>query len=388
MLQKVCTAAGGNMNQVINRQKLVLYIGHPFDLAFFKRLIPLINDDNQYYIITIVAKGYYFREMNNLEDILSTIANENIIISDNKIPGYSKNIFRTLYRTLCVRKLIHGVDKKNSILISIDKSQFIANYLNSHFKKVILIQTVDTLDLKKDYKPAYLKMAWSNLINIITGSKLIFLRYNKKSSGHIWHYKILNPNFKVIYRNDNISISNRIVLPGVKSKNKSKKIVIFGNRYNGWEFIKNKKSEVKELIFLFYKNLKQTHPEHTFYYKPHPLEKGTEFAEINHIFDSRLIDVGISLNSELFLIENNDIEYCFSLGSTSSMSAHEMGFSSKVFYKMLPLAQSVNSAYDDIFQDAPEEFFIKDYNELITPCIKENIKPELDYLNKMIREYC
>ena len=369
-----------------NQQNLVLYIGHPFDLAFFMRLLPLINEKKQFYVTAIVAKGYYFRNMDSLNELLNKISDECFVIPDNKIQGYSKHLLNGIKNTLFVKKLICNIDKNNSILISIDKSQFIANYLNSHFKKVILIQTVDTLDLKKDYKPAILRMVWFNLINIITGSKLIFLRYNKKSSGHIWHYKILNPNFKVIYRNDNISISNRIVLPKVASKNKSKKIIIFGSRYNDWRFINNNKSEIKELIFLFYKNLKQTSSEHTFYYKPHPRENGSEYAEINQIFDNQLINVGISLNSELFLIENDDIEHCFSLGSTSSMSAYEMGFSSKVFYKMLPLSQPVNSAYDDIFQDAPEDFFIKDYNDSITACIKKNIKPEVNYFNQMIRE--
>ena len=369
-----------------NQQNLVLYIGHPFDLAYFVRLLPLINGKKQFYVTAIVVKGYYFRNMDSLNELLYKISNDHLIIPRNKIPGYGKNLLKGIKNTLFVKKLIRNIDKNNSILISMDHSQFIANYLNSHFKKVILIQTVDTLDFKKHYKPAYLRMVWFNLVNLLTGSKFIVLYYNKSSSGHIWHYKILNPNFKPIYRNDNVSISNRIVLPKVASENKSKKIIIFGSRYNDWRYINNNRSEIKEIIFLFYKNLKQTFPEHIFYYKPHPRENGSEYAEINQIFDNQLINVGISLNSELFLIKNNDIEHCFSLGSTSSMSAYEMGFGSKVFYKTLPFPKSVNSVYDEIFHDAPGDFFIKNYNDLITSCIKKNIKPEINYFNRMIHK--
>lgn len=368
-----------------NQQNLVLYIGHPFDLAYFMRLLPLINEKKQFYVTAIVAKGYYFKDMDNLNELLNKISDECFVIPDNKIPGYSRHLLKGIKNTLFVKKLIRNIDKNNSILISIDKSQFIANYLNSHFKKIILIQGVDPLDLK-DYKPAYLKMAWFNLINIITGSKLIFLRHNKKSSGHIWHYTVYNLKPAICYLTEDESVKNRIVLPEIASENKSKRIIIFGSRYNDWKFINNNKSEIKTLVFLFYKNLKQTFPEHIFYYKPHPRENGSEYAEINQIFDNQLINVGISLNSELFLIENNDIEHCFSLGSTSSRSAYEMGFSSKVFYKLLNFEKEIEKVFDGIFSEMQRTFFIKDLQRLDDLSRKEPTKNYLQGIKNYLYE--
>ena len=354
-----------------SKQHLVLYIGHPFDLAFFLRLIPLINTEKRFFVTAIVARGNFFRDMDRLGDILTDIADNKILIPMDKIPGYGKNLFRGMKNTLYVKRLIRGLDKRRSVLISVDKSQFIANYLNSHFNKTILIQTENTLDLGEDYKPAYLRILWYNLVNILSGSNLVWLMHNRRSSGHMWHYTVLNSRAIEFYITDNKTVGNRISLPEVCSGKKSGKVLIFGNRFNDWKFISGKREEIRKRIFEFYRNLKDSFCGHTFYYKPHPRERGSEYAEIDSIFNGRLIDVGINLNAELFLVENDDIEYCFSLGSTSSRSAYEMGFSSKVFYKRLGFEPAIKKVFDEIFHEMPKGFWVEDINEINRPLRKQ-----------------
>ena len=70
------------------KKKILLYVGHTFDLAFFYRLLPQINKANDLYVTSIIAKGRYFRDFDNLESILAIFSDEVIIIPENKIPSY------------------------------------------------------------------------------------------------------------------------------------------------------------------------------------------------------------------------------------------------------------------------------------------------------------
>jgi hypothetical protein len=359
------------MIQKMKRKKLVLYIGHTFDLAYFIRLMPLINKEKQFHVTSIVAKGYYFRNMINLKEYLNKISDESIIIPDNKIPIYGKNILRNLYRAFHLRKLIKVIDKNKSILISIDKSAFMANFLNSYFKNVILIQASDSTNFKI-YKKAYLRIIHYNILNILTKSKLITILFNQASKGHIWHYRIINPHYHDFYLGHKSTFSqNRIALPSVASNRVSKKVIIFGSRYNSWRFTNSK---LLKSIFTIYENLSQELKGYDILYKPHPLETGSEFEEINKIFNYKLINVGISLNSELFLIENNDIDYCFSLCSTSSRSAYQMGFNSRVFYKMATFDRDIEDEFDNIFSEMPKSFWIKEFHNLTEKVCLKSIK--------------
>jgi hypothetical protein len=372
---------------LFNSTKILLYIGHPFDLAYFIRLIPLLNKEKNLQVTSIVACGKYFRKFKQLKNLLAQFSDVSIIVSENLIPAYQRNIFKVARNTLYLRKLIRDIDKDATILISIDKSTFMANYLNSHFKKVILIQTVDdhNIDLKNNYKIGLFLMFHFNLINILTGSKRIKLRYHRGSKGQVVHHEVIDNDFKIVYRNDKQYLDNRIVLPPVASEKKSKKILIFGSRYNGWKYMEPNVSHNKNIIFSVYKHINSVFSEYTIYYKPHPKEQGTEFGELQEIFNGRLIDVGIALNSELFLLTHPNIEYCFSLNSTSSMSAYEMGFSSKVFYNLLRFPKSLKMTMNNVFQDAPDEFFIKNQEDDIKEyCIKKGMSPYLDYIQSTI----
>ena len=363
------------------KKKILLYVGHPFDLAFFYRLLPQINKANDLYVTTIIAKGRYFRDFDNLESILTIFSDEVIIIAENKIPSYQRNFIKIIRSVIYLKNKIAAIDKTETILISLDKSTFMANYLNSHFKRVILIQTeAKNLDLINNYQLDKFRMAWFNLINFLTDSRYVRLYHNKGSNDSVYHYEIINDNSTIVYRSSNENIDNRIVLAPIPAGNKLKKIVIFGSRYNGWNYMRPNLIQNKKAIFEFYAYLNQMYADYRVYYKPHPKETETEFNEINPIFNNKLINVGIRLNSELFLLENPDIECCFSLCSTSSISAYEMGFSSKIFKELLIFPQSIKVAMDNVFQDAPAEFFIQNLDDSVKkPCINNSIQEKLDF---------
>ena len=79
------------MAESVFNKKVLLYIGHPFDLAFFYRLLPQINKTGHLFVTAIVAKGRYFRNFDTLESVLKGFSDEFIIIPENKIPAYQRN---------------------------------------------------------------------------------------------------------------------------------------------------------------------------------------------------------------------------------------------------------------------------------------------------------
>ena len=77
-------------------KKIVLYIGHTYDLAYFFRLVPLIKKDNRFKIISILAKGLYFNDVITYREILESYSDEIIEIPAEEIPVYHLRIFRSL----------------------------------------------------------------------------------------------------------------------------------------------------------------------------------------------------------------------------------------------------------------------------------------------------
>ena len=90
-------------------------------------------------------------------------------------------------------------------------------------------------------------------------------------------------------------------------------------------------------------------------------------------------------SSEHFLFENRKISYTFSIGSTSSFSAFNMGFSAKVFYKMLDFSANIESTYDRIFSGFPVSFFADQIDDTIIPCVREHLDYNSNYLNPVIK---
>ena len=175
----------------------------------------------------------------------------------------------------------------------------------------------------------------------------------------------------------------------IKSNGGLNKVVIFGSRYNDWKFIDIE--NFKSKLFSCYKVINEIYSENDLIYIPHPLELGTEFDEINKLFDKRLQKVVSEISSEYYLYTNRDILITFSIGSTSSQSAHNMGIPSKVFYKCLDINRDVALVYDNLFIDFPDSFFIKNINNLCEFSIdnypqnkSNNFNNEFSNLNELI----
>jgi len=370
----------------VKKKKVILFIGHTFDLAFFMRLIPLINSDNDFEITAIVAKGKYFREMHNLGNYLKEITHSSICIQQNRIPAYSRNIIKSLFNTFRLKRKLNSQDFSSSLLISLDKSTFLANYLLSKFKNVILIQTKESNDndLKKHFRIRLLRTIWFNILNLLTNSKYTTLYVNKGSCNRVHQFRILKPEHYTIYRNLT-SKRNKIILPSVANSNKSNKVLIFGSRFYGWAYFYEYYDFNRSKIISFYTCLHELYPNYEFLYKPHPKEEGKEFDEINKVFGGKLINLGISLNAEMYLLENKDIDLCVSINSTSSISAFEMGFNSKVFYKILKFPDSLVYDMDLRFNDAPNDIFITSLDaDIKNKENRSNTKSDLKYIRKIL----
>ena len=370
-----------------NIKSIVLYIGHTYDLAYFSRLIPLINKKGKFKITSIVVIGRYFDKLKEYKKILSRYSDIIIEIPRDEIPIYSLRILRSLKFVYKLRRKMSDVNCRDSLFISHDKSQFVANYLLSRFNKVILIQTLERDDLKNKLKFSLMRMFYYNVLNILSGSKLIVLKEIISSNKHAWHFRILNPHFNVIYRNNSKEIENTIILPSLDKIEPEKKILIFGGRFTEWPYLRNNREKYISIIKSFYQKLYNNFLGYEFFYKPHPKEIETEYNILKPIFDNKLINLGKSLNSELFLLKNKNIGYCFSICSTSSLSAFEMGFNSRAFYKLLELKNGVEKGNDSIYFDMPSDFFINSLEDDLSHKCNSHNDGRLDYFINMINKF-
>ena len=163
--------------------------------------------------------------------------------------------------------------------------------------------------------------------------------------------------------------------------------VIFGGRFTEWPYLKENREKYISIIKSFYLKLYNNFIDYEFYYKPHPKEIETEYNILNSTFDNKLKNLGKSLNSELFLLKNKNIGYCFSICSTSSLSAYEMGFNSRVFYKLLQLKNGVEKGNDEIYFDMPSDFFIDSMQDDLSHKCNNHNKGNLRYIKSRLNKF-
>lgn len=363
---------------------LFLYIGHPYDLAFFRRLIPLLRASGDIRVKILLAKTGYFRDFERIEESLQAISERHTILEPGELPRYGYHALRNLFRARRFLKRLAGIADPKDILLSLDKSEFLSNLVLSRFSRAVLFQFPEPPDAGDGYEPDATRTAIANLYNRLTGSKRVSIFHNTGSKGHIYRVRTVDPHYKVIRISDDPTEGN-IVLPQVASQNSSPKVLILGSRYSQWKYLD--RAEGKRIVCETYASIAGLLPRHAFAYKPHPLEDGTEFREISASVGRPMENVGIRLNAEMYLIENPDIEYVFSIGSTSSKSAYDMGFNSRVFYPLLPLPEQVRTTYDEIFPDMPADFFIRKPVDLTSlKCMKPSTPPRLDPLKETLNE--
>ena len=198
---------------------------------------------------------------------------------------------------------------------------------------------------------------------------------HKYSAKHVKFLKFLpfNKPKNVLYLTNKKKYTQSIYLPHLKNLKKNKKIVIFGSRFNDWRAYESYKNDFqKDIVLIYEKIAKKFNKNYEIDYIPHPKESNYEFNLINKIFDKRIYNrKNQYFSSEHYLINNKDVSYTYSIGSTSSLSSHDMGFTSKVFYKMLKIDKKLQRVFEDIFHAMPHQFFVKNYKELFT-----NYKPQ------------
>jgi hypothetical protein len=339
-----------------NRQTLIFSVIHIAHLLFFYRLVLESNVKNEFNIKVI------FQEQNSfngkrivVNEILRKISRDVIYIHSNEIVFYGRNIFKHAYNALRIKRRIKNNCDKNSILLASGDGAFGVYILMNYFARSILF----TLPLKKiameDYKYSIKKTFMANILNLVLCNKLIKIyNYNqaevaiKTHLSKIFSYPIYVGGSKSDGRM-HLNFSSNV------AQNKSNKVVIFGSAYNTWNINKSTHEKINKLHEAIYLKLKN---KYEFYYLKHPIEDGSEFNEINSIFNKEIKLESHYASSEHYLLENQDTALCFSIGSNGSISAYEMGFNSKVFYRLLLLNNSTIKMYDSIFNNFPKEAHI------------------------------
>jgi len=371
-----------HLNKVNKPVHIVLYIGHAYDLTFFLRLVPLIKNHGEYTFSAIVAMDTHLGKIVSLESLLKELTSDYIIISEDQVPRLGIEFLQVSSKIKNILSRVKGMIWKSQSFISLDKSQLLPHILLNKFKRSILIQTFEQVDLTNDYTIAWKSTILANMYHALFGAKWKLIRSNKKSS-FITHHQVISQNVEIVYRNGDESIRNKIVLPPLSfSGVTGKKVLFFGSRFLSWDYFTEK---MKIELLEYYKGIAVSLSEFTFLYKPHPAEMDTEFNLIRTCFPNGNIEnIGYDLSSELVLLTTPGIEYCFSLGSTSSLSAFEMGFKSFVIYKLIGFPPEVERTYDNIFHDAPVDFFLKDVSNLTKLPKLKSFRGYLDYFLNLL----
>ncbi|SKB93664.1 polysialyltransferase family glycosyltransferase [Daejeonella lutea] len=339
-----------------------LYIGHAYDLVYFLRLVPLIRAYGRFTFSAVVAMDPHLNKIAGLSSYLDHIASDYIMITEDQVPRLGKGIAPISKLISTALQRIDKLINKADLFISLDKSQLLPHILLNKFHHSILIQTFEAPDLTKDYTIAWKSTVLANIYHSIFGAKWKIIRVNKKST-FVSHHHVIRQKVEIIFRNGDKSLKNRIVLPPlIESEVTSKKVILFGSRFLSWDYFTKKMTAD---LLKYYKELSSSLPGYTFLYKPHPAEMDDEFKLIRECFPTGNIEnIGYDLSSELVLLTHPEIDYCFSLGSTSSLSALEMGFKSYVIYKLIGFPDEIEGTYDSIFHDAPANFFLNDTSDL------------------------
>lgn len=345
----------------MKNKSILLIVQHRYDLIFFSRIISFYKKKNYSFKLIITQK---LCEENSLQKYLKDNDFKYLIIPEIRRKHF--NILKLLQDIFKFRLWISKIPKHNLTII-LDKSDIVSKVFLKKFNNVVLIQQIEKLDKNYSFnlRLTYLKAIQS----ILFGGRILKNYTNRISARHISNqtfFKFNAPKNILIHVNDK-NLNNSFFLPHLNLKLKKNKIVIFGSRFNDWRFITgNYKKDFYQKIASIYSEISlKFKNDFRVDYIPHPRESGTEFKMINEIFDFKINNLKNEyFSSEHYLLNNMDTFMTYSLASTASMSSYNMGFQSKVFYRMLGLADGLTKVFDNIFFGAQEEFFSKNLNDL------------------------
>lgn len=334
--------------------RILVSIIHPFDIYYFARLFELASRNFKIHTHAVVAKLGYLEKIENLEAILGEFFDSYELFSPATVPVYGRDVFRTLRKAKFLQKKIVRHKQTCEAAFLLDKSTLWSNIIIGNFDDVALLQAEDKVNLK-EYRRAHLKTLAVTVYNFFSGGLPAGIYLGRQSKGHLMQFCLADGRFEVFKISGKSPA--RIQLPTVPNAGTGKSVLILGNRYLDWNFWGESKEEGLEIIREIYAELFKRYSEVPIYYKPHPMETGAEFSELNKIAQGQLGLESATVSAEMLLLRKVDIGYCFSIGSTASRSAHEMGYPSQVFFRQLPLPASVMSSFDGIFEGLPESFF-------------------------------
>lgn len=348
---------------------ICLYAMHRYDLVFYARLIEALKFSDvkgnfQLFIADPIFHIPYARDF-----ILRTFPNY-VIVPTRAKDG--SGIFVKIYTFLKLRGWVKSHINNECVLVLTDKSSPVSRFFLKRSSNAVLIQQIEeiggdyTFDLKATVHDAIICMA--------LGAYFARWYVSSSSGGFVRALKLspMHKNINKLYHIIEPIIPAHFSLPPLNCLSRENAIIIFGSRFFSWPYFRLVNFEHRlELLKQIYTFIDSTFPLHKVIYLPHPLEKGDEFDFVNNIFYGRCELVNNYFSSEHFLFENRKIDYTFSLGSTSSFSAFNMGFSAKVFYKMFDFPSTIESTYDRIFSGLPVSFFADQIGDLIMPCVRE-----------------
>ena len=359
-----------------------LYAMHRYDIIFYARLVDALAECTNDYTLLITE---YLYDIETLRAFILRKFEKIIVVPVKKTRqlGFAEKIRRATNLNRWYDREIN----KYATLVLLDKSSVYSRFFIKRSSNVVLIQ--QTENIGRNYT-LDLKATTSDFIRCAVLGSCFATHYRNKSSGGVIRalkFKSCGKkkDFRTFYNVFNPSKDFEFELPSVQIRGKQK-IVIFGSRFLSWPFFRQSESgSAFRRLSEIYKYIYSEFNDYDFYYIPHPLESGDELSFINKIFSGSLNLVGKYFSSEHFLYENRDIRFTFSIGSTSSFSAYSMGFSAKVFYKMLGFPADVEATYDDVFSSVPSAFFAQCLPDLLVPESRKLIKPVVNQFERFLR---
>lgn len=367
-------------------EKLVfLYAMHRYDLIFYARLVEELNRSYESFDFRLIITPNVYSipyAKKFIHDVFPNFI---------EVPILDRNTCGFVRKTISVVRLSAWIRSKlgrESTLIICDKSQVLSRCFLKNAQSSVLIQQIEVID--DSYRFDYLRTIRDALLCIFFRSYFALWYTNKLSGGTIRAVKLLSKpiNTAIVFHSHHKTSPTSFRLTPIGNLMSSKKIVIFGSRYLTWPFfVQDKGSQSIERLSSIYKFIHSHFPLHEIVYLPHPLEIGVEFCFINHIFGGRLKKGETYFSSEHYLYQNRDISHTFSIGSTSSFSAFNMGYSAKVFYKMLNFPKDVETAFDQIFSGLPRTFFSFDRDELLNPCSRNYTSTDDNDLDAFVNAF-
>lgn len=366
---------------------ILLYAMHRYDLVFYARLIQALknsNIDNKFQLL-ISDKVYYIP---NASDFIRRTFPNYLIV-----PTRTNNhdgILEKINTCLRLRTWIRSHLNNDCVLVLNDKSSPLSRSFLKRSSNAVLFQQIE--EIGGDYKFDLKATLYDAIICIALGAYFARWYVSSSSGGFVRAVKPNSMGKKVIklYHVFGSNAPGHFSMPSLNGLSRQKSIVIFGSRFLSWPYFRSGSFEQRlEILAQIYTSIHTCFPLHKILYLPHPGEKGDEFKFLNKIFHGRCDLVKNYFSSEHFLYENRGIEYTFSIGSTSSFSAFNMGFSAKTFYKMLDFPSTIQSTFDRIFSGLPCSFFADHIGDLIVPCVREargsdgnGLEPFLNALQK------